>query len=92
MRFMSLKDEKSARLAGVISFFWGLFVYAGAVTIGLIARAIAEGGVAWGQPMLENPDIYGELGLVLAAKYMIPGALSGMGFGCCASCNLFNGR
>ena len=77
-RFMSLKDANEAKLGGVVSFLWGFFVYAGAVTIGLIARAMTEGGAAWGQMMLDKPDIYGELGLILASKHLIPGVLSGM--------------
>lgn len=78
VRFMALKDRKEARLAGVLSFFWGLMVYWGAVTVGLMARSITQAGAAWGQRMLENPDIYGELGLVLSAMHMLPGVLSGM--------------
>ncbi len=78
VRFLALKDRKEARLAGVVSFFWGLMVYWGAVTIGLMARAMTQAGAAWGQQMLENPDIYGELGLVLSAMHMLPGVLSGM--------------
>jgi sodium/proline symporter len=78
VRFMALKDRKEARLAGVISFFWGLMVYWGAVTVGLMARSMTQAGAAWGQRMLENPDIYGELGLVLSAMHMLPGVLAGM--------------
>ena len=78
VRFMALKDRREARLAGVLAFFWGLLVYWGAVTIGLMARSITQAGADWGQRMLENPDIYGELGLVLSAMHMLPGVLSGM--------------
>ncbi|MFQ5805974.1 MAG: sodium/proline symporter [Phycisphaerae bacterium] len=78
VRFMALKQRKEARLAGVVSFFWGLMVYWGAVTIGLIARSMTQAGAIWGQQMLEKPDIYGELGLVLSAMHMLPGVLSGM--------------
>ena len=78
VRFMALKDRREARLAGVVSFFWGLLVYWGAVTVGLMARAMTQAGADWGQQMLDNPDIYGELGLVLAAMNMLPGVLSGM--------------
>lgn len=78
VRFMALRDRREARLAGIMSFFWGLMVYWGAVTVGLMARAMTQAGAAWGQRMLDNPDIYGELGLVLSAMHMLPGALSGM--------------
>ncbi len=78
VRFMALRDRREARLAGVVAFVWGLLVYWGAVTIGLMARAMTQAGAAWGQQMLDNPDIYGELGLVLSAMNMLPGVLSGM--------------
>lgn len=78
VRFMALRDRREARLAGVVAFFWGLCVYWGAVTIGLMARAMTQAGAAWGQQMLEKPEIYGELGLVLSAMNMLPGVLSGM--------------
>ena len=78
VRFMALRDRREARLAGVISFFWGLCVYWGAVTIGLMARAMTHAGAEWGQTMLAKPDIYGELGLVLSAMNMLPAVLSGM--------------
>ena len=75
---MALRDRKEARLGGVISFVWGLCVYWGAVTIGLMARAMTQSGAEWGQRMLENPGVYGELSLVLSAMHMLPGVLSGM--------------
>jgi len=78
VRFMALKDRRQTRTAGLIAFVWGLFVYWGAVTVGLMARAMTQAGAQWGQRMLENPDIYGELGLVLSAMNMLPGVLSGM--------------
>lgn len=78
VRFMALKDRRDARLAGIVSFCWGLLVYWGAVTVGLIARAMTQAGATWGQRMLENPDVYGELGLVLSAMHLLPPVLSGM--------------
>ena len=78
VRFMALRDKREARLAGIISFCWGLLVYWGAVTIGLMARAMTQAGADWGQRMLENPDVYGELGLVLSAMHLLPAVLSGM--------------
>ncbi len=78
VRFMALKDRREARLAGVISFCWGLAVYWGAVTVGLMARAMTQSGAEWGQQMLENPDVYGELGLVLSAMHLLPPVLAGM--------------
>jgi sodium/proline symporter len=78
VRFMALRDRREAWLAGVVSFCWGLMVYWGAVTVGLMARAMTQAGAEWGQRMLEKPEIYGELGLVLSAMNMLPGVLSGM--------------
>lgn len=78
IRFMALKDRHQARLGGVISIVWGLCVYWGAVTVGLMARAMTAKGAIWGQPMLDNPEVYGELGLILCAMNMLPGVLAGM--------------
>lgn len=78
VRFMSLKSRKEVFLGGVISVFWAIFVLSGAVTVGLVARGMAASGAAWAQVMLEKPDIYGELGLVLSAMYLMPGMLSGL--------------
>ncbi len=78
VRFMALKDRREARMAGVISAVWATLVYWGAVTVGLFARAFAATGEEWGKKMLENPDIYGELGLVLSSMYLLPAVLSGL--------------
>ena len=78
VRFMALKDRRAARLGGVISAVWAILVYWGAVTIGLTARALTAGGADWGRQMVDNPDIYGELGLVLAAMNLLPGIVAGL--------------
>jgi sodium/proline symporter len=78
IRFMALKDRREALVGGVISVIWGGLVYWGAVTVGLMARALTAGGVEWGRQMLQNPDIYGELGLVLSAINLLPGVLAGL--------------
>jgi len=77
VRFMALKDRSQARLGGVIAFLWGLFVYWGAVTVGLMARAITADGATWGQAMLEDSS-QAELGLVLSAMHLLPGVLAGL--------------
>lgn len=77
VRFMAMKDRKVARLAGIISFIWGLFVYWGAVTVGLMARAMTQAGSQWGQQLLTS-DESRELGLVLAAKHMLPPVVAGL--------------
>lgn len=78
VRFMALKDRKMARLGGVIALVWGALVYWGAVTVGLFARAVSQEGVGWAQLMTTNQEIYGELGLVLAAMHMLPAVMSGL--------------
>ncbi len=78
VRFMALKSRREALVGGVVAFLWGALVYWGAVTVGIMARALTEGGAAWGRLMLDNPEIYGELGLVLAAGNLLPGVLGGL--------------
>ncbi len=80
IRFMALKHRREAILGGIISFVWGLCVYWGAVTVGLMARAMTAGGATWGQKMLaeDTADIYKELGLVLSAMHLLPGVLAGL--------------
>lgn len=80
IRFMALKSRKEVMLGGIISFIWGLCVYWGAVTVGLMARALTAGGAEWGQKMLaeETKDVYKELGLVLSAMHLLPGVLGGL--------------
>lgn len=45
VRFMALRDRREVYWTGAISFFWGLCVYWGAVTVGLMARAMTQAGV-----------------------------------------------
>ncbi len=75
IRFMALKDRRAAKLGGIISFAWGLCVYWGAVTVGLMARAITAGGAEWGQQLMTGEN--SELGLVLSAMHLLPGVLAG---------------
>lgn len=76
-RFMALKSEREAKLAGVIAFVWGLCVYWGAVTVGMFARALVEdpGSAATWAGVLEADK---EVGLVACAIYMLPAVLSGL--------------
>ncbi|MBN2561282.1 MAG: sodium/proline symporter [Phycisphaerae bacterium] len=80
VRFMALKQRREAMIGGIISFVWGLFVYWGAVTVGLMARAMTAAGEDWGQVMVAEATKgqYKELGLVLSAMNMLPGALAGL--------------
>lgn len=77
IRFMALKKRREAVLGGIISFVWGLCVYWGAVTVGLMARAMTADGAAWGQAMLGS-DEQAELGLVLSAMHLLPAVIGGL--------------
>lgn len=77
-RFMSLRSRKEAALGGVLAFFWGLLVYWGAVTVGLIAREMAARGADWAQVMLDPGTEQQELALLLSAMHLLPGVLSGL--------------
>ncbi|MCK4660148.1 MAG: sodium/proline symporter [Phycisphaerae bacterium] len=80
VRFMALRSRREAIVGGVISAIWAVCVYWGAVTIGLMARAMTHAGAQWGQLMLaeETKGVYEELGLVLSAMHMLPGVLAGL--------------
>ncbi len=78
VRFMALKDRRAAIVGGIVAIVWGALVYWGAVTVGLFARAMAEAGADWATPMVENKEIYGELGLVLASLHMLRPLMSGL--------------
>ncbi len=78
VRFMSLRSRKEARLAGIISVVWGLLVYWGAVTVGLVAREMAARGEDWAQVMLDPDSKQNELALVFSAMHLLPSALSGL--------------
>ena len=77
IRFMALKNRSAAILGGVVSCTWGLFVYWGAVTVGLMARALTTHGAVWGQQMLVSKE-QAELGLVLSAMHLLPEVLAGL--------------
>ncbi len=80
VRFMALRSRKDAIVGGVVSAIWAICVYWGAVTVGLMARAMTADGAAWGQLMLneETSGVYKELGLVLSAMYMLPPMMAGV--------------
>jgi sodium/proline symporter len=88
IRFMALKRRTEAIAAGVISVVWGALVYWGAVTVGMMARAVTvrdlltQDGTAWGANMLSETEatreLYHELGLVLSAMHLLPGVVAGL--------------
>lgn len=76
IRFMALRSRKEVIAGGIISAVWAVLVYWGAVTVGLMARAMTEQGAAWGQMLFEGENA--ELGLVLSAMNLLPGVLAGL--------------
>ena len=74
VRFLALRDRKTARVAGIVSFAWGLCVYWGAVTVGLFARAMEQHGTEWTAAL----NVDNEVGLVVSAMHLLPGVLSGL--------------
>ncbi len=76
VRYMGLRDRKEYLKGGTIAIVWMFFVLWGAVTIGLLARALAEGGAGWGQEILDQPALH-ETALIAAAANMLPGVLAG---------------
>lgn len=82
VRFMALRDPREAKIAGAIAAVWATCVFWGAVTVGLMVRAITESGSEWtwglASDLAGGASDAGETGLVLAAINMIPVALSGM--------------
>lgn len=74
VRFLALRDDREARAGGIIALAWGAMVFAGAVTIGLLARAASARGEAWTASLEADP----ELALVVSAQSLLPGAVSGL--------------
>ena len=77
IRFMALKNRRAALIGGIISMVWAGLVYWGAVTIGLMARAMTIEGVAW-TSLLTETETAKELGLVISAMHMLPEIVSGL--------------
>ncbi|MCK4871118.1 MAG: sodium/proline symporter [Phycisphaerales bacterium] len=73
IRFMGLKDRRDAKIAGVIAVVWGLLIYWGAVTVGLLARAMTVEGQAWATALTD-----GDLGLVASAMHLLPAVVGGL--------------
>lgn len=85
VRFMALRERRFARIGGIVAMSWGALVLWGAVTIGLLLRALVSDAAnmeSWLAPMdadlAAGASNAGETGLVLAAKNLLPGVFSGM--------------
>ena len=82
VRFLALKSRRDAIPGAVIAMTWGVFVLWGAVTLGLLVRAMTIDGAEWTQPLAEQlasgASDAGETGLVLAAQALLPGILGGI--------------
>ncbi|MDP6957387.1 MAG: hypothetical protein QF645_01105, partial [Planctomycetota bacterium] len=72
VRFMATKDEKSVRRAGMIATIWVGILLAGAVLLGVAARAYFQG--------MEGLEGLGDAEKVLpvAARELLPGVLAGV--------------
>ncbi|MCH8823337.1 MAG: sodium/proline symporter [Planctomycetes bacterium] len=82
VRFMALRSRKDAMIGGFIAVTWAAMIIWGAITIGLIVRALSQGSMEWtGEltaQLAAGSDNAGDQALVLAAKNLIPGVLSGV--------------
>ena len=80
VRFMALRRRKDAIIGGIIAVTWAAMIIWGAVTIGIIVRAMTQGGAEWTSELTAQigAEGAGQTGLVLAAKHMLPGVLSGV--------------
>ncbi len=80
VRFMALRRRKDAIIGGFVAVTWAAMIIWGAVTIGVIVRAMTQDGAAWTGDLAAEIGTSGagQTGLVLAAKHMLPGVLSGV--------------
>jgi len=85
VRYMGMRDRREYKVAGAIALAWMFMVLWGAVTIGLLARALAEsGGVGteWATPILadlaNDKPVLNETALLAAAAHMLPGVMAGL--------------
>ena len=82
VRFLALKSRRDAIPGAVIAFTWGILVLWGAVTLGLLVRAMTIDGAEWTAPLAaelaDKVSGAGETGLVLAAQALLPGILGGI--------------
>lgn len=84
VRFMAMRDRRDAVVAGTVSMVWGIMIFWGAITIGLLVRAFAieaaagAEDVAWAMPLVEDPAGKKESALVLAAGGLLPGVVAGL--------------
>ena len=82
VRFLALKSKRDAIPGAVIAFTWGVLVLWGAVTLGLLVRAMTIDGAEWtgplAQQLADGAGDAGETGLVLAAQALLPGILGGV--------------
>lgn len=82
VRFMGMRDARDAKLGGVIANVWALLLLWGAITLGILVRAMAIDGAEWAQPLADQlaSDAEGaaETAMVLSAKHLLHGVLGGM--------------
>ena len=78
VRFMAMRDRRDARVGLWVSIVWAVLTVGGAVTTGLIVRALVEAGRALpvGQAGAIGADP--EIALIGAAAGLLPGVLAGI--------------
>ncbi len=78
VRLMAVREQRDIRRSGYIQGVWALLTMGGAITTGVLVRAIAEDGAGWGQGLLADGMADKELALLQSASHLLPGLLSGM--------------
>lgn len=79
VRFMAMRNRKDARIGLGVSIVWAFLTVCGAVSIGLIVRAmIANGGVFAADATTAIVASEGENALIVAASSLLPGIFAGI--------------
>lgn len=82
VRFLAMANPRDRWIAGTVSILWGAVIFWGAVTIGLVCRAMVHGGAEWADPLAAElatgASGAGEAGLVVAANALLPGIVGGL--------------
>ncbi len=78
VRYMALENSKDVYQGGAIAVTWAMLIYWGAVTIGLLSRAMASAGDEWATTLLPGGGTDSELALIVSAQNLMPGVIAGM--------------
>jgi sodium/proline symporter len=78
VRFMAMRDRRNARIGLIVSIVWGVLTVGGAVSVGLIVRALVLSGQGLGPEQAAQISADSEIALVAAARDLMPGVLAGV--------------